>query len=239
MPSDLRHIFTSFDGDNSGTVESDELRRAFALHDKYSDDEIDQIFSAVDMNGAGKISWTEFLAATIETMGKVGEDEFSECFEQLDCDNSGYIDASVRNVLSFHSVCSYSSFSPRPPCVCTQNLREILGKDLPLNIIDQIIDEADITRDHKIWKEEFMALAEESVGIGNDDDVHRRKSLHFVLKRSKSADDFEDTMKHDFGKDAIADVELTWSASDETIGNGEDQFNVEKAKSIRKASRFV
>ncbi|EED87065.1 predicted protein, partial [Thalassiosira pseudonana CCMP1335] len=89
----LRHIFTSFDGDNSGTVESDELRRAFALHDKYSDDEIDQIFSAVDMNGAGKISWTEFLAATIETMGKVGEDEFSECFEQLDCDNSGYIDA--------------------------------------------------------------------------------------------------------------------------------------------------
>eukprot|EP00970_Alexandrium_tamarense_P011230 scaffold2409_cov230-Alexandrium_tamarense.AAC.10 len=235
----LRHIFTSFDGDNSGTVESDELRRAFALHDKYSDDEIDQIFSAVDMNGAGKISWTEFLAATIETMGKVGEDEFSECFEQLDCDNSGYIDASVRNVLSFHSVCSYSSFSPRPPCVCTQNLREILGKDLPLNIIDQIIDEADITRDHKIWKEEFMALAEESVGIGNDDDVPRRKSLHFVLKRSKSADDFEDTMKHDFGKDAIADVELTWSASDETIGNGEDQFNVEKAKSIRKASRFV
>ncbi|EED86868.1 predicted protein, partial [Thalassiosira pseudonana CCMP1335] len=99
LPSDLRHIFTSFDGDNSGTVESDELRRAFALHDKYSDDEIDQIFSAVDMNGAGKISWTEFLAATIETMGKVGEDEFSECFEQLDCDNSGYIDASVRNVL--------------------------------------------------------------------------------------------------------------------------------------------
>ena len=45
--SDLRWIFASFDGDHSGTVEVDELRRAFCLHDKYSDEEIDQIFLAV------------------------------------------------------------------------------------------------------------------------------------------------------------------------------------------------
>lgn len=43
----LRRIFTSYDVDNSGTVEVDELRDAFALHDKYTADEIDQIFLAV------------------------------------------------------------------------------------------------------------------------------------------------------------------------------------------------
>lgn len=43
----LRHIFNSYDVDDSGTVEAEELRTAFALHDKYSDDEIDQIFLAV------------------------------------------------------------------------------------------------------------------------------------------------------------------------------------------------
>ena len=47
------------------------------------------------MNGIGVISWTEFLAATIETTGSVGEEEFSECFNRLDCDSSGYISTEV------------------------------------------------------------------------------------------------------------------------------------------------
>jgi hypothetical protein len=47
------------------------------------------------MNGAGKISWTEFLAATIEAVGKVGEEEFAECFDRLDCDSSGFISTEV------------------------------------------------------------------------------------------------------------------------------------------------
>jgi Ca2+-binding EF-hand superfamily protein len=47
------------------------------------------------MNGAGKISWTEFLAATIEAVGRVGEEEFAECFDRLDCDSSGFISTEV------------------------------------------------------------------------------------------------------------------------------------------------
>jgi len=45
--SDLRLIFTAFDEDNTGAVDVGELRKAFALHDKYSDEEIDEIFLAV------------------------------------------------------------------------------------------------------------------------------------------------------------------------------------------------
>lgn len=43
----LREVFASFDYKNTGTVEVDELRHAFSLYDKYSDEEIDQIFAAV------------------------------------------------------------------------------------------------------------------------------------------------------------------------------------------------
>ena len=50
------------------------------------------------MNGAGLISWTEFLAATIEAIGTVGEEEFQECFDRLDCDSSGYISTEVSSI---------------------------------------------------------------------------------------------------------------------------------------------
>jgi Ca2+-binding EF-hand superfamily protein len=43
----LREVFTSFDYKNTGTVEVDELQHAFALYDKYSREEIDEIFAAV------------------------------------------------------------------------------------------------------------------------------------------------------------------------------------------------
>lgn len=43
----LREVFSSFDYKNTGTVEVDELRHAFSLYDKYSDEEIDNIFAAV------------------------------------------------------------------------------------------------------------------------------------------------------------------------------------------------
>ena len=136
----LRQIFMSYDVDNSGTVEVDELRQAFILHDKYSKDDIDNIFLALvshpfllytrnsilylqyylcidskDMNGSGKISWTEFLGATIETMkGVISEDEFLSSFEHLDKDNTGYISTSVSDVLDVfiqHALChAYYSY---------------------------------------------------------------------------------------------------------------------------------
>lgn len=75
-----------------------------------------------DMNGSGKISWTEvrvsssptpfpfladmltlicivphqFLAATIETKGHISEEAFCSAFEHLDFDKNGCISTSVR-----------------------------------------------------------------------------------------------------------------------------------------------
>ena len=43
-----------------------------------------------DLNNNGKINYTEFLAATIETFGNIEEDRISEAFDRIDCDDDGY-----------------------------------------------------------------------------------------------------------------------------------------------------
>ena len=105
-----------------------------------------------------------------------------------------------------------------------QDLREIIGRDLPQNIIDQIIDESDIIGDHKIWRYEFLALGEESTAVSNVD--HQRRQVRVYLKRSKSADDF----------DLVKTRSLDKMHSNPDVSN---QFGIEKAKSVRKATQFA
>jgi calcium-dependent protein kinase len=45
---------------------------------EYSDDEIDRMFKAMDLDGTGVIHYTEFLAATIESHGSISEEQVAE-----------------------------------------------------------------------------------------------------------------------------------------------------------------
>ena len=116
------------------------------------------------------------------------------------------------------------------PALVFQDLREIIGRDLPQSTIDQIIDESDIIGDHKIWKDEFLALGDEStVGASHNLEEHcQQKHVRVYLKRSKSADDFDlvKTQSLDKMNSALDDL-------------GGDQFRIEKAKSVRKATKIT
>jgi hypothetical protein len=87
-----------------------------------------------DIDGSGKIRYTEFLAATIEAQGAISEERLAEAFDRMDSDDSGYISA--------------------------ENLKEMLGAEFPENEIDAIIKEVDLTRDGKISYSEFLAMWE-------------------------------------------------------------------------------
>lgn len=87
-----------------------------------------------DLDGSGRIRYTEFLAATIEAQGAISEERLAEAFDRLDSDDSGYISA--------------------------QNLAEMLGQDFPADEINSIIQEADLTKDGLISYAEFLALWE-------------------------------------------------------------------------------
>ena len=84
------------------------------------------------MDGTGRIRYTEFIAATIEAHGLIGEERLAEAFDRLDGDDSGFISA--------------------------ENITEILGDDISQEEIDEIIAEADLTKDNKVSYVEFLAL---------------------------------------------------------------------------------
>lgn len=87
-----------------------------------------------DLDGNGRIGYTEFIAATIEAHGDISEARLAEAFDRLDGDDSGYITA--------------------------ENLVDILGQDIPRDEVDKIITEADPTKDNRVSYSDFLALWE-------------------------------------------------------------------------------
>jgi EF-hand domain pair len=88
-----------------------------------------------DVDGSGKIRYTEFLAATIEAHGSISEERLAEAFDRIDADDSGYISA--------------------------ENLKAMLGDEFSERDIEEIIKEADLTHDGQISYAEFLALWED------------------------------------------------------------------------------
>jgi hypothetical protein len=120
-----------------------------------------------------------------------------------------------------------------------QDLKDILGGMLSQKILDRIIDEADIIGDHKVWRDEFMALAEESFHDASDgeDNQHQQDVTQNVRTVSGGSRDLAASCS------AVFDYEITESLNsiqeviDEIDINdlGANQFSIEKAKSVRKA----
>jgi len=127
----LRQVFDQYDSSNDGTITLEEFRQALAQY-KFTDDDLDKIFHNLDIDKNGYIQYTEFLAATLETLGNVEENHLIEAFRQLDEDKSGYI--------------------------TFENLRNVLGKHFTKEKVDSYIEEADTNRDGKISLIEFLEL---------------------------------------------------------------------------------
>jgi len=74
------------------------------------------IFDACDLDGSGRIRYTEFLAATIEAQGDISEERLAEAFDRFDKDDTG--------------------------CIGVDDLAEILGNKFPRKEIQDIITRA-------------------------------------------------------------------------------------------------
>jgi len=129
----LRKLFQKYDTLKDGSISYGEFSNALA-ESGYPEKDVSSMFEALDLDGSGRIRYTEFLASTIEAQGAISEERLAEAFDRLDSDDSGYISA--------------------------ENLAEILGNDFPKADIDAIIGEADLTKDNLISYSEFLALWE-------------------------------------------------------------------------------
>mmetsp|Transcript_2717 Transcript_2717/g.3852 ORF Transcript_2717/g.3852 Transcript_2717/m.3852 type:complete len:369 (+) Transcript_2717:108-1214(+) len=129
----LRKVFQLYDKGMTGTLSYERFREFFIGS---NDDDVKEIFYNVDLDGTGKIRYTEFLAATIQATGIVSEERVAEAFDRLDSDESGYITA--------------------------ENLYDILGVDVPKRYIEQIIHESDLHHHHRITYDDFLTQWDES-----------------------------------------------------------------------------
>jgi len=129
----LQQLFQNrFDVEKDGIITLQEFKDALNVY-SYTEEELTCMYKAVDIDGCGNISYSEFLAATIEAHGFIEEVRIAEAFDRLDSDDSGYI--TVTNLTAF------------------------LGKDIPASFIHQIIEEADVLEhDGQIDYEEFLGL---------------------------------------------------------------------------------
>lgn len=89
--SELRDLFREFDIDHNGSLSLDEFRRAMkVMSQKLTNRDIDQLFETIDVNDDRQISFTEFLAATLDPR-EIDIEELGKAFRLLDSDNKGYL----------------------------------------------------------------------------------------------------------------------------------------------------
>lgn len=126
----LRAAFDEFDENNDGTITYKEFKSALAKSG-YDQKSIDSMFKSVDVDGSGSVGYTEFLAATLETQGRVEEQRIAEAFDLFDIDGDGF--------------------------VSKDELHQVLGKKAGAeDYVEKLMKETDENGDGKISYEEFL-----------------------------------------------------------------------------------
>ncbi len=92
-PPELRNLFQTFDTESVGYLTREAFRQAMkSVSPDLSNEDIDQLFAAIDVDNDQTISFTEFLAATMDPR-TVNTDDLSKAFRLLDSENKGYLTA--------------------------------------------------------------------------------------------------------------------------------------------------
>lgn len=97
----LRKVFLFFDKDKTGEIEYKMFPKVFEkLNLNFSDEEIKKIFDELDFHKDGLVNYSEFLAATLNSIKFEKETKLWSVFQYFDHNNTGFINAeSVINTL--------------------------------------------------------------------------------------------------------------------------------------------
>lgn len=90
----LKQAFSVIDKDNSGEIEYCEIPAIFdRMGIRPKEGEIETVWSSLDFHQDGKINYTEFLAATLNSVDFSQEERLWSVFQYFDPDDIGYITA--------------------------------------------------------------------------------------------------------------------------------------------------
>ncbi len=134
----LSKVFKAFDTDGNGKLDMNEVKVGYLEHygKVMSDQEVEDMFNAVDTDKSGFIDYTEFVVAATSQSNLTSQEKLHAAFKMFDKDNSGMISADeIREVLCFG------------------------GKDqLSVEAVDAIIKQVDENGDGDIEFSEFVTM---------------------------------------------------------------------------------
>jgi len=127
---ELRDAFKKYDVDRDGVLSFAEFKQGLRDIGTFNDEKVHDIFDSMDVSHVGAITYTEFLAATIESHGCIQEDRIAEAFDRLDSEHTGFI--------------------------TRENLENIIGHDLTEEEYHDVVGDMDEKGDGKINYTEFL-----------------------------------------------------------------------------------
>ncbi|KAL6547069.1 hypothetical protein OROMI_022790 [Orobanche minor] len=131
----LKQMFNNVDTDGSGAITYEELRTGLTkLGSKLSEEEIQLLVEAVDIDKNGTIDYNEFITATMHPHRVDDEEKLYKAFCHFNKDKCGYI---TRDEI-------------------TQAMAQYGIDDE--TIIDEVLDDVDTNNDGKINYDEFVAM---------------------------------------------------------------------------------
>jgi Ca2+-binding EF-hand superfamily protein len=205
----LRKVFNAFDVDVDGEITLPEFKAALSVY-HYDDEDIERMFVGMDLDGTGKVHYSEFLAATLEAHGSLPEERIAEAFDRLDSDDTGYI--------------------------TKQNILDFLGDAVSEEYAKAIIEEADINHDQRIWYEEFLGLWNETTDEKFKEalqEVNNRRVSFDDLSVTESTENESVRTDSSPGTESQTTSGAIMSADTTDLGGGSFFYGVEKEKSMR------
>ena len=135
---ELSKVFKAFDKNGDGKLDMNEVKEGYLEHYGriMSDEEVEQMFAAVDTDNSGFIEYTEFVLAATSQSALTSQEKLHAAFRMFDKDGSGIISADeIRDVLNFGG-----------------------ANSLSLEAVDAIIKQVDENGDGEIQFEEFVVM---------------------------------------------------------------------------------
>lgn len=89
----LSNIFKAFDTNGDGMLSKEEIKNGYEkiFGQNMNDEQVDDIFKAVDIDNSGYIDYSEFVVATMNEKNLFSEKKIKAAFKMFDTDNSGNI----------------------------------------------------------------------------------------------------------------------------------------------------
>lgn len=134
----LSKVFKAFDANGDGKLSMEEVKTGYLEHYGriMSDQEVEEMFRAVDTDNSGFIDYSEFVVAATNQTALTSQEKLHAAFRMFDKDGSGIISADeIREVLCFGGANALSA-----------------------EAVDKIIKQVDENGDGEIQFEEFVTM---------------------------------------------------------------------------------